>query len=367
MFVLCRTCCETMCQSSCSHTQDERKFTGTYVADELRKSIELGYVVLEIHEVWEYKVCQYDKNVKSGGLFSKYVDHFLKVKQECSGWPTWCVDETTKDRYIQDYLTHEGISLDKSKIKSNPGLRYISKLFLNSFWGKFGQRENLTQTEIISEPHNFFQLLTDPSKQVQSILPIDDNVIIVNWLRPEESVDPLKTVNVVLAAYTTANARLVLYNYLEQLGKRVLYFDTDSVIFTQKPGQWAPSVGDFLGDMTDEVKSYGNNSKIVEFVSGGPKNYAFKLFSTLKNDYVTVCKVKGISLNFKNAQVINFDTIKNAVLNNAEEVYVETDRRIARTSTYDVVSKPETKTYRVQYSKRRRINDTYDTLPYGFN
>ncbi|XP_031346026.1 uncharacterized protein LOC116172836 [Photinus pyralis] len=85
MFPLCRSCCETMQQGECDHSDEDRRFTGTYVADELRKAISSGYVVIDLQEVWEYKTTQYDRTTKSGGLFSGYVDNFLKTKQECSG------------------------------------------------------------------------------------------------------------------------------------------------------------------------------------------------------------------------------------------------------------------------------------------
>ena len=41
--------------------------------------------------------------------------------------------------------------------------------------------------------------------------------------------------NVVIAAYTTAQARLKLYSYLEQLGPRAIYADTDSVVYSCIP------------------------------------------------------------------------------------------------------------------------------------
>lgn len=59
--------------------------------------------------------------------------------------------------------------------------------------------------------------------------------------------------NVVIAAYTTAQARLKLYSYLESLGDRTLYADTDSIIFTARLGEWSPPLGDYLGVITDET------------------------------------------------------------------------------------------------------------------
>ena len=54
-----------------------------------------------------------------------------KVKQENSGWPSWCVDEASRRKYIEDYFEKEGVRLEYDKIKKNPGLRSLAKLMLN--------------------------------------------------------------------------------------------------------------------------------------------------------------------------------------------------------------------------------------------
>lgn len=61
------------------------------------------------------------------------------------------------------------------------------------------------------------------------------------------------TTNVVLAAFVTCHARLQLLCELERLGKRVLYFDTDSIFFISKPGEYEPSLGEYLGEFTNEI------------------------------------------------------------------------------------------------------------------
>ena len=75
-------------------------------------------------------------------------------------------------------------------------------------------------------------------------------------------------------AYTTCQARLKLYEILDKLDRRVLYYDTDSVIYISREGQWEPEIGDYLGELTDELEE---NNHIVWLVSGGPKNYAYRL------------------------------------------------------------------------------------------
>jgi len=75
---------------------------------------------------------------------------FLKLKQESSGYPSWVQNEKNKDKYIEDYRCAEGIALDKASIFKNAGQRSLSKLKLNSMWGKWAQNENNTQTTIVN-------------------------------------------------------------------------------------------------------------------------------------------------------------------------------------------------------------------------
>ena len=73
--------------------------------------------------------------VHTDELFKEYVNTFLKIKQEASGYPKDCVTDEQKQRYIDEYYEHEGIRLDPEKIEYNPGLRSLAKLMLNSLWG----------------------------------------------------------------------------------------------------------------------------------------------------------------------------------------------------------------------------------------
>ena len=167
--------------------------------------------------------------------------------------------------------------------------------------------------------------------------------------------------NVVIAAYTTTRARLKLYSYLEQLGPRALYADTDSVVYTSRTGEWKPELGDYLGDITDEVPY----NKIIEFVTGGPKNYAYKIARPDKDGNTTICKVRGITLNYKNSLTINFDTIKDMVINNRDDVKtVKDDFKITRDQKR-LLTVHQDKDYRIVFDKRVILQD-YSTRPYGF-
>lgn len=93
-----------------------------------------------LYEIWHFgRVEKYDPVTKSGGLFTTYVNTFVKMKQESSGWLEWCKTEAVKDRYIREYYETYGIPLEYKEIVRNKGVRALAKLILNSFWGKFGQ------------------------------------------------------------------------------------------------------------------------------------------------------------------------------------------------------------------------------------
>ena len=154
------------------------------------------------------------------------------------------------------------------------------------------------QTEFIDDLAALNALLVDETKELHDFHIINETVLMVTWKYKEEFRIGGKKSNIFIAAFTTCWARLKLYQEIEKLGNRVYYFDTDSIIFSWKPGQYEPQLGDFLGEYTDELtcKNVGcqgcsGRHYIVEFISAGPKNYAYKV-----DTGHTVCKVRGFTL-----------------------------------------------------------------------
>ncbi|KAJ8666730.1 hypothetical protein QAD02_008392 [Eretmocerus hayati] len=173
----------------------------------------------EVNDIWDYIMDHARETELVGGLFTEYVNSFLKIKQEASGWPDNCTGEEAKLKYLRDYERPEGIKLDREKIELNPGLRAVAKLCLISHWGKFRQRNNLALTSVVRSRDDLLKIITDPEKEVFALLPVSDEVLYVNWRYRVEDVPSACNTNVVIAAYTTAQARLVLYDYLEKLGQ----------------------------------------------------------------------------------------------------------------------------------------------------
>jgi len=115
---------------------------------------------------------------------------------------------------------------------------------------------------------------------------------------------------------------------LGSAGERVLYYDTDSIIFLEEEGQTNPVLGDYLGEFTSELDP---DDYIEEFVSGGPKNYGYKP----KNDHVE-CKVRGFRLNSEGKTQLNYDVMRQNVLDEIKDP-LKKPRQTLVTKTHQIV------------------------------
>ena len=98
LFPLCRTFAEerpTDPQYRCCHSDPQRRFTGTWVSCKLNKALDGGYKLDQVYEVWHFLQQNTD-------LFRRYIDTFLKIKQESSGFPPQRETQEEKEKYIQE-------------------------------------------------------------------------------------------------------------------------------------------------------------------------------------------------------------------------------------------------------------------------
>ena len=367
MFTLCATCAQEQLEQPWyqrsnlgKHSDDQRKMTGTWCRQELKMAVCRGYRLMRIHEVWHWP-----ENQRKEGLFAPYVNKFLKAKQESSGWPSDCITDEQKAKYVREYEKYEGILLDKDKIEVNPGRKAVAKVMLNSFWGKFGEADNKPTTSTLQKVEGWEKLINDDTVIVKNVNVYSEDVMEVTTVKKEGAWAPNTRGNIFIALFTTAIARLKLYEALDVLQQRVLYYDTDSVIYKSKHGQERLPLGKFLGQFTDET----GGDTIDEFGSAGPKSYSYRT-----NANKTECKSKGLKNTHAVRQVLNCGSMLNHIQLELKDP--EESKRQLKTTVFNhfvrnskvksIHLEDMIKIFQVNWDKRVVDRTTGMTYPYGY-
>ena len=278
----------------------------------------------------------------------------MKIKLESSKYDF----KTKKEESNFKLKINKSLDIDIEKFEFNAGLRSISKLCLNSLWGKFGQRSNMSQTKYVTEVSEFYEILLNDKLDKINFQFINDDMVQMTYNFKDQFVDNSKNTNVYIACFTTSHARLMLHDKLDYLNEKVLYFDTDSIIYADD-GTKNIETGDMLGDMTDELSGKG----ITNFVSTGPKSYSFKY-----GDDDEKSAIKGFTLNHENSSILNHNSMSKIVRKQIRELTIVNKNNITRKNR-EIVNEYREKVFKFGYDKRviRQINEDHiDTLPYGY-
>ncbi|CAB3977900.1 DNA polymerase [Paramuricea clavata] len=340
-FPLCSTCVLRQQCETCQHDDEQRALYGTWTSIEIQKALQLNYRMLVVYEIY------HEKREK---IFDQYVNTFIKLKQESSGVPKKCLDqngEVVKEKlqkYIDDYLKHEGVVLDACKMSYNVGQRTVMKALLNSLWGKLAQNEDVTVVSFLDCMDDLLELVNDRTVDVTSLDFISPNIARTTH-RKTTSLTPLPNRNVIIASFVTAYACLELLEYLLKLGENVLYYDTDSVIFIEDPanGKFLET-GEYLGQMTDELVEKKTTAKwITQFCSAGPKAYSYRtnVYTRFNDDgsesqqQDEIVHVKGFSVKGPAKKLLTFDSIRECVEDHGKEIEI-TYREFVRENTQNI-------------------------------
>ena len=351
LFPLCRSCSELK-QQVCDHDDGERSFIGTWCTNEIQVALDKGYRIEKIYEVWHFKET-------TDNLFKSFVCKFLKIKLESSPQTTGENHKYKSEQHFKD-VVKERLGIELGKIEHNPGMRAIAKLCLNSLWGKFGQRDNMKQTKYVTEVSEFYKVLLDEQLDNLDMVFINDSMIQLTYNLKGHFVNNSCDTNIFIATFTTSHARLMLYDVLNKLGDRVMGYDTDSVWYIEKRCEHLIETGDMLGELTDVLEG----THITRWCGSGPKSYAYET-----SDGKQVCKVKGFTLNYKNMQVINFDSMAKVIEGELDKITTVNERMITRDhKTKQIVNRYQEKDFRLCYDKRCTVETEsgIDTLPYGY-
>lgn len=283
---------------------------GCWFTEEIYLAMENGYIIEEIYEIYYWEANQLSDQHLRG-----YVGYFLKMKQEAEGWKKLgasCDDPTPEEQEaIADRLYHQNGGLARirpDKVKLDPVMRALAKLYLNSLWGKWAQKPSKECHTTIYGTQQFEQLWNDKTVERESLLfrLISPGVFKATYKKKNPFINPVPHGNIWLAASVTAWARITLHKQMIRISpERLIYCDTDSVIFLwPRNGPNLSGIG--LGHWTDE---YPKN-RIVAVYALAPKLYALTLGD--KNDdtkrYESL-KAKGVQMTLVNQSKMSFENI----------------------------------------------------------
>lgn len=399
-FPLCNYCVHHQIRAYCTHDDSQRMLSGTWFSEELKLAVEKGYQIINVLQALHF-------NKQSSHLFTKFINSLYKIKLLASGKP----EGVNFDSFLDDMLTKEGIDLRESLFEENPGMRYIAKILLNSFWGRFAMTENKPQFKFVSNVPQLYSMIENENIQISALRPITEKILgAVHSLKHETLIDISNDRNIYIAALTTAYARMELFKYCDQISTRektqVLYVDTDGIIFNRDLFPFHDlKTGPFLGELTNELDK---GEFIASFASLGPKNYSY-----VTSKFKSCIKVKGFSLHainkivFENEKMCQLITafvqkhsddneivqflnksefsstsktvrhqfaIKHSETPNASSAFFDKDcfaisvynpTKISRTHDWIVLSRKEQKLFIFNYDKRILKSD-FSTIPFGF-
>lgn len=231
-------------------------WTGSHTSEELKLAIQHGYSV-EVLRGYTFD---------QRSLFKSYVDTLYKIKQNTP--------------------------------KSDP-MYLVSKLLLNSLYGKFGMNPNLPSNIILSNDEVELFIEDNRDKFIfEDIVNLNNGsslIVYSNKYNEKGSTFTHKNINVAIASYITSYARIFMYNVLTQKGYKIYYMDTDSVV-VDKPIDNKLIHDSKLGLLSLDLK-------YDEFVAIAPKVYG-GIGTDSKGNKSEFVKIKG----FKNS--IPFSDLK---------------------------------------------------------
>ena len=318
---------------------------------EIQVALKYGYKVSKVYKALVYQ--------KHPDLFKTYIRKFLKIKLEASGVPAHIDWET----FARNHSERLGIILEREKMVRNEGMRAMSKLLLNSLWGKLGQDPRLAKAIVTQNAAEYTKLVQIEYRgeiEVQEMLGLPEGQTMIKFAQNKE--DDFQNKNVSVAAFVAAYGRIYLWETLHKLGERVLYHDTDSIVYEHRKDEMNVEIGYMLGDWENELDV---DDQIVSFVALGPKTYSYK---TRKGKSKLKCK--GFTLNSANSTVVTHQTLIDLLPSTNSS---DTDKFVAVSNrefnwnrkTGDYWTGLRNKTLRFTADKNELKMTDYTTKPFG--
>ena len=187
--------------------------------------------------------------------------------------------ENIFEKYIQDVFTI------KQNTPSSDPMYFVSKLLLNSLYGKFGMAYELDDHAIIKSSQ-LDSYINNPKIEVSSFEELDDDLVLVSYLDTSKyegldfnNIDP--NISIGIASAITAYSRMFMSQFKNNPNFTLYYSDTDSVYVS----------GDFPSNfLGKELGQFKLESTFKDVIFLAPKVYA-----GVTIDDKLIVKIKGLT------------------------------------------------------------------------
>jgi hypothetical protein len=275
-------------------------------------------------------------------LSSAEVDYLDKNNIEykiTEGWET------------EKYYELKNIIYEMYKLRENPAYKYPIKLCMNSSYGKFGEKDHITNVIKVLDCAENLDYLAKMTKEFNDFKILGG---VFYFFKNSNKTTPFR--NLMVASNITGSGRIKLFDYFNKAGLDDIYYcDTDSLYTTK-------NLDDECSKQIGKVKLEYN---IKEGVFFGRKAYILNV-----ND-VFVEKFKGTSRKVKIAE--NFDIYEDIKSNfiNMQELTINTEFKSLTTAFEYMKNRQHEKTLNKKLtfkpSNYRVFNSPYNSTLYNLN
>lgn len=273
---------------------------------EVQLALENGYKIIKVHRIDTYS--------KTSGLWNDIIKDIYVEKLANSGPPPDDIEDIIQE-YEERFEMGDKIREAVPRFKNDPAMRSVYKTLLNCGWGKHCQRPNMPHTDIFNgeeEMNSLFTNVQQGNVVIDNIATMGNGYSLVRSKDTNQVNNNFHSTYIAAGCYVPAYGRLTLIKEMLKLGDRVLYHDTDSIIYLYDPEQQNIETSDIWGEWGEEKISLKG---IDSFVSIGPKSYGIRAGAT------DIVKLKGMSIKHIHRNMVNYDLLDSFITSHLNNTY----------------------------------------------
>jgi hypothetical protein len=267
---------------------------------EFKWALGAGYKLDKVHRIDIYN--------RKDGLWNDFIKDLYIEKLANSGPPPPPEDrQAIIDAYEEHFQMGAAVEESFPRWKRDGALRTVFKTLLNCGWGKHCQRPSLAKLTMLNSSSldsSLFDNVQAKTVKINSITHLNNTTMISTTDNGLNTKFNFHSTYLPAGVFVPSYGRMTLYKEMYMLDKRVLYHDTDSIIYIYDPKEYNIPQSSLWGDWDEEDIS---KKGITSFVSLGPKSYG------LRAPGQDIIKLKGLSIKHAHRNQITFDLLKEQI------------------------------------------------------